>query len=146
MFTNVLTFQRPTAKDLLRHPFVKKAKRNSHLHDLIDRYQKWKLTHANDNDTDDSDTDNSESGEHNDNSDSEWDINTIKDPSGKLMEQFRHQNGNHDVAVLTSSEPDREDEISKKAIVAAAAFAAAEIGASKARSELNLVVSSFWKM
>ena len=51
-------FQRPTAKELSRHPFIKKAKRNNHLIDLIDRFRKWKLTHNAESDTEsDSDAD-----------------------------------------------------------------------------------------
>ena len=34
--------QRPTAKELLKYPFIKKAKKNAYLIDLIDRYKKWK--------------------------------------------------------------------------------------------------------
>ena len=37
------TFQRPSAKDLMRHPFMKKAKRTAFLQDLIDRYKRWKV-------------------------------------------------------------------------------------------------------
>eukprot|EP00047_Mylnosiga_fluctuans_P012356 m.25567 g.25567 ORF g.25567 m.25567 type:complete len:419 (+) comp4182_c0_seq1:1610-2866(+) len=33
--------QRPTAKDLLKHKFITKAKKNSYLLDLIDRRDKW---------------------------------------------------------------------------------------------------------
>jgi serine/threonine-protein kinase 24/25/MST4 len=35
-------FQRPTAKELLKYPFIKKAKKNAYLIDLIDRFKKWK--------------------------------------------------------------------------------------------------------
>ena len=45
-------FQRPNAKDLLRHPFIKKAKKNSYLMDLIDRYKKWRLTQGDESDSD----------------------------------------------------------------------------------------------
>lgn len=35
--------QRPSAKDLLKHRFVKAAKKTGSLVDLIDRYTKWRL-------------------------------------------------------------------------------------------------------
>ncbi|CAI9728369.1 serine serine/threonine-protein kinase 25-like isoform X10 [Octopus vulgaris] len=35
---------RPTAKELLKTPFIKKAKKTAYLHDLIERYKKWKLS------------------------------------------------------------------------------------------------------
>ena len=50
--TFFLFFQRPTAKELLRHAFIKRAKRNNHLMDLIDRYRKWRVTHSNESDSD----------------------------------------------------------------------------------------------
>lgn len=43
---------RPTAKELMRHPFIKKAKKNSYLMDLIDRYKKWRLTQGDESDSD----------------------------------------------------------------------------------------------
>lgn len=50
--------QRPTAKELLRHRFIKTAKKNSFLVELIERYKRWKLNHVDDDDSssgDDSD-------------------------------------------------------------------------------------------
>jgi serine/threonine protein kinase len=38
--------ERPTAKELLRHRFVKSARKNSHLVDLIERFQRWKDAQA----------------------------------------------------------------------------------------------------
>ena len=34
--------QRPTARDLLRHKFIKTAKKASYLTELIDKHQQWK--------------------------------------------------------------------------------------------------------
>ena len=36
----------------MRHPYIKKAKKNSHLMDLIDRYKKWRLTRGDESETD----------------------------------------------------------------------------------------------
>jgi serine/threonine-protein kinase 24/25/MST4 len=72
---------RPTAKELLRHPFIKKGKRYSHLVDLIDRYRKWKLTHSVDSDSDSDST-----GDQQNNSDeSDWNL-TVKGAVSPFIE------------------------------------------------------------
>ena len=65
---------RPTAKELASHPFIKKAKRNNHLMDLIDRYKKWRLNHSRESDSE------SESDQKNNSDDSDWNM-TVKDNS-----------------------------------------------------------------
>ena len=80
-----ILFQRPTAKELLRHPFIKKAKRNNHLIDLIDRFRKWKLTHSADSDSEsDSDADAT-----NNSDDSDWNL-TVKGSVSPYIEQFEN--------------------------------------------------------
>lgn len=37
--------ERPSAKDLLKHPFIRKAKKTSYLTELIERYNRWRATH-----------------------------------------------------------------------------------------------------
>ncbi|OAQ87635.1 serine/threonine-protein kinase 24 [Purpureocillium lilacinum] len=36
---------RPTARDMLRHPFIRKAKKTTYLTELIERHSRWALTH-----------------------------------------------------------------------------------------------------
>lgn len=91
-----LFFQRPTAKELLRHPFIKKAKRNNHLMDLIDRYRKWKLTHNNESDSDSDQSDN----DPNENIDSDWDIGTIKEPVSPYIEHFESSTGESEHSIV----------------------------------------------
>ncbi|RSL86605.1 hypothetical protein CEP51_002697 [Fusarium floridanum] len=40
--------ERPTAKELLRHPFIRRAKRTTYLTELIERHTRWAATHKND--------------------------------------------------------------------------------------------------
>ncbi|KAL6040716.1 Serine/threonine-protein kinase 24, variant 2 [Balamuthia mandrillaris] len=56
--------ERPTAKELLRHPFVKSSKKTASLTELIDRYKRWRqvvggTTSDTDDESQESDTDNS---------------------------------------------------------------------------------------
>lgn len=39
--------ERPTAKELLRHPFLKRAKKTTYLTELIERYERWVAVHGN---------------------------------------------------------------------------------------------------
>ncbi|KAI1640301.1 kinase-like domain-containing protein [Biscogniauxia mediterranea] len=41
---------RPTAKDLLKHTFIRKAKKTSYLTELIERYSRWSATHRSEDD------------------------------------------------------------------------------------------------
>jgi len=44
--------QRPSAKDLLKHQFIRRAKRTTFLQDLIDRYKRWRAEKGNQADSD----------------------------------------------------------------------------------------------
>ncbi|KAI0483279.1 kinase-like domain-containing protein [Xylariaceae sp. FL0804] len=41
---------RPSARDLLKHPFVRKAKKTNYLTELIERFSRWSATHKSDDD------------------------------------------------------------------------------------------------
>ncbi|EFX83823.1 hypothetical protein DAPPUDRAFT_47789, partial [Daphnia pulex] len=70
---------RPTAKELLKTPFIRKAKKNPYLIDLIDRFKKWRMMHNGDSGTDSDNSDSYENreGSHTDNDASDPWINTV---------------------------------------------------------------------
>ncbi|KAJ5497055.1 hypothetical protein N7463_009042 [Penicillium fimorum] len=47
--------ERPSAKELLEHPFVKRAKRTTYLTELIERAERWQITHRGQDDDDEYD-------------------------------------------------------------------------------------------
>ena len=47
--------ERPSARDLLKHPWVRKAKRTAYLTELIERHERWQATHREDRNRDDDD-------------------------------------------------------------------------------------------
>ncbi|XP_058119735.1 germinal center kinase 1 [Anopheles ziemanni] len=67
---------RPTAKELLKFPFIKKAKKNSYLIDLIDRYKKWKTQKGEESETESENSDSEDSKQDSD-LDEPW-IMTVK--------------------------------------------------------------------
>ncbi|KAF2156967.1 Pkinase-domain-containing protein [Myriangium duriaei CBS 260.36] len=44
--------ERPTAKDLLKHPWIKRAKRTTYLTELIERHERWSARHGHHDDDD----------------------------------------------------------------------------------------------
>lgn len=75
---------RPTAKELLRFPFIRKAKKTSYLMDLIEKYKRWKAAGGGQSDSD-SETSDSDESKMNDTWKSlRWDLGTVKAPPGSL--------------------------------------------------------------
>ena len=87
-------FQRPTAKELLRHTFIKKAKRTTYLTELIERYRDWKLRggagQQSESDSS-SDDDNANDTRH----DSGGWIETIRDRHNVLLNENNNNNNNN---------------------------------------------------
>lgn len=47
--------KRPSARELLKHPFVRRAKKTSYLTELIERHERWAVHHKSDGDDDSDD-------------------------------------------------------------------------------------------
>ncbi|KAI5703983.1 hypothetical protein M8J75_000664 [Diaphorina citri] len=75
---------RPTAKELLKFPFIRKAKKNAYLIDLIDRYKKWKNSRNEESETESETSDNEDSIKTDGDLDEPW-IMTVK---GKMPNEY----------------------------------------------------------
>ncbi|KAJ5312234.1 hypothetical protein N7508_003064 [Penicillium antarcticum] len=79
--------ERPSAKELLEHPFVKRAKRTTYLTELIERAERWQVTHRGQGDDDDEDDYDEREPDHTMQARSQddedlWDFGTVR-PVGK---------------------------------------------------------------
>lgn len=65
---------RPSGKELLKYPFIRKAKKNSYLIDLIERYKRWKAAGGGLSDSDSEASDSDESRATSDSDSLAWDL------------------------------------------------------------------------
>lgn len=78
--------ERPSARELLKHPWVRRAKKTAYLTELIERHERWQVTHRRDRDRDDYDDDRGPSPARDSEEEDLWDFGTVR-PAG------RHGNG-----------------------------------------------------
>jgi serine/threonine-protein kinase 24/25/MST4 len=83
--------ERPSAKDLLKHPFVRKAKKFQYLTELIERYERWQVTHK-DKSNDSEDEDYSEPEKPSPSSEDLWDFGTIRPGAGTRAQGLKAMN------------------------------------------------------
>uniref|UniRef100_A0A1X7TS83 non-specific serine/threonine protein kinase n=1 Tax=Amphimedon queenslandica TaxID=400682 RepID=A0A1X7TS83_AMPQE len=73
---------RPSARDLLRHKFIKHAKKTSCLVDLIDRYKRWKASGENsDSDSEDTSRSKVHRGDDDTTDPPDWKFDTVRETS-----------------------------------------------------------------
>jgi len=83
---------RPSAKELLRHPFIRKAKRTTYLVELIERFREWKRDKANQqSDSESSSDEDNENGTRMMNNDDGW-IDTIREKPQNNNHKYNEQN------------------------------------------------------
>ncbi len=73
--------KRPSARDLLKHPFVRRAKKTSYLTELIERYERWAVHHKGDDD--DSDDGQDEAPRSSATNEDLWDFGTVRPMGGR---------------------------------------------------------------
>ncbi|KAL9096216.1 MAG: hypothetical protein Q9165_001739 [Trypethelium subeluteriae] len=73
--------ERPSAKDLLKHPFVRRAKKATYLTELIERHERWRARHGNQDHLEDEDEGYKEAESPNAGNEDLWDFGTIR-PAG----------------------------------------------------------------
>ncbi|ATZ46380.1 hypothetical protein BCIN_01g09870 [Botrytis cinerea B05.10] len=74
--------ERPSARELLKHPFVRKAKKTSYLTELIERYERWAVHHKGDDD--DSDNEREEAPRPKPIDEDLWDFGTVRPVGGRV--------------------------------------------------------------
>ncbi|ETN38630.1 uncharacterized protein HMPREF1541_06667 [Cyphellophora europaea CBS 101466] len=98
--------ERPSAKELLKHPFVKRAKKTSYLTELIERNERWQATHGNRN-SDDEDDENEAHLQHREPVNEDlWDFGTVRPVGGGRGGGLRAMNDSA-ANVRASAEPSR---------------------------------------
>lgn len=69
--------ERPSARELLKHPFVRRAKKTTYLTELIERHEIWAATHANEDSDDETEYYQTRSRAQDPDSDL-WDFGTVR--------------------------------------------------------------------
>ena len=74
--------ERPTAKELLRHPFIRRAKKTTYLTELIERHERWAAVHANRDSEDEDDRSYANDQEQKPHDEDLWDFGTVRPVGG----------------------------------------------------------------
>ena len=74
--------ERPNAKDLLRHPFLKKAKKPAYLTELIEKHERWQIHHPKSSE-DEADEAELRAQNHDPDAEDLWDFGTVRPMNGR---------------------------------------------------------------
>ena len=75
--------ERPTARELLKHPFVRRAKKTTYLTELIERHERWQAVHGEQGSDDESDDSSQESQQSRTDNEDLWDFGTVRPAGGR---------------------------------------------------------------
>lgn len=113
--------ERPSAKELLKHPFVRRAKKTTYLTELIERYERWQAVHGDQDSENESDDQEQQRHRARPEDNDLWDFGTVRPAGGrgvglKAMNDSaanaRSRNSNID---QIDRSPDRRTDVNKVA-------------------------------
>ena len=75
--------ERPSAKELLKHPFVRRAKKTTYLTELIERYERWQAVHGSHDSESEDEESQDEEQEYTAEEQDLWDFGTVRPIGGR---------------------------------------------------------------
>lgn len=75
--------ERPSAKELLRHPFIRRAKKTTYLTELIERYERWQAVHGHAGSDEEDEEDFQNGHARNAANEDLWDFGTVRPAGGR---------------------------------------------------------------
>lgn len=82
---------RPSAKELLKHPFIRRAKKTTYLSELIERYERWQAVHGTRDSENDEEGSQEDEREYSTEEQDLWDFGTVR-PAGARGPGLRAMN------------------------------------------------------
>ncbi|XP_066266843.1 serine/threonine-protein kinase 25-like isoform X1 [Branchiostoma lanceolatum] len=96
---------RPTAKELLKHKFIRTAKKTSFLVELIEKFKRWKAEGHGDSDSNSDDESIGDDDEDNENNDPNWDFGTVKSRPGSVKNTQQNGETNSEAVRTETTSP-----------------------------------------
>lgn len=75
--------ERPSAKELLKHPFIRRAKKTTYLTELIERHERWQAVHEDQVSDDESDNSTEDHQRSREDDEDLWDFGTVRPAGGR---------------------------------------------------------------
>lgn len=75
--------RRPSARELLQHPFLRRARKTTYLTELIERHERWLARHPKEHSYEDNDEDNEDEQEVDEDRQDLWDFGTVRPANGR---------------------------------------------------------------
>lgn len=101
--------ERPSAKELLKHPFIRRAKKTTYLTELIERYERWQTVHGGRESEDEEEQERNEPEAQTNEDNDLWDFGTIRPAGGRSGGLKAMNAAAANARVRTSEDPNQSD-------------------------------------